>query len=174
MALKEDQIVEVMLRNRIRLTAFIRAIVCDFHAAEDIFQKVCLSALQSSQAFHDSEHLLKWAWLVCRSESFKYLAKQKKAPVIFDEQILEMIHSESQKPSFLDDPSIYSVLEKCLSLLSSPVKLLLQNRYQHNLTGAELAKVLNRNVKSVYVAISRAHRTLYKCMHERIHAQEYT
>ena len=172
MALKDNQIVEVMLRNRIRLTAFIRSIVCDFHAAEDIYQKVCLLALQSSEKFNDSMHLLKWAWLVCRSESLKDLEKRKKAPVIFDEHILEMIQSESQKSSFLDDPNIYTILEKCLSLLSSSVRLLLRKRYTNNLTGAELAKVLNRNVNSVYVAISRAHRALYNCMRKQIRARE--
>ena len=171
MALKEDQIVEVMLRNRIRLTAFIRSIVCDFHAAEDVYQKVCLLALQSSEEFNDSHHLLKWAWLVCRSQSLKDLEKRKKFPAIFDEHILEMIQSESQKSSFLDDPNIFSILEKCLSLLSDPVKLLLQKRYKNNLTGVDLAKVLNRNVNSVYVAISRAHRALYNCMREQINAK---
>lgn len=172
MSLEQDQIIELILRNRIRLTAFIRSIVSDCHSAEDIFQHVCLLALQSSEKFNDTTHLLKWTWMVCRTESLKNLHTRKNHPVIFDEHILEMIQSESEKTTFLDDPEIYSILQKCLSLLSMPVQFMLKKRYQENLTGARLAEILNRDVNSTYVAISRAHRALYQCMRKRIKAAE--
>ena len=168
MALKEDQIVKFMFENRIRLISFIRSIVCDFHVSEDLYQKTCILALQSCETFVDSSHLQKWIWIVCRNESLKYLREQKKSPILFDEQILEMIQSESEKVSLMDDPEIFSILEKCLSQLSEPVKKLLEKRYKYDLTGVKLAESLNMNVKSIYVAVSRAHRSLYNCMHKRI------
>jgi RNA polymerase sigma-70 factor (ECF subfamily) len=168
MALKQEQIVEVVLGNRMRLVAYIRSIVRDFHAAEDLYQKVCLMAVQSSEKFNDTQHLLNWIWMVCRCEALRHVKKQKNHPVIFDENILEMIQTESQKTSLWDDPEVFSALEKCMSKLSSAVKLLLQKRYQDNLTGPRLAEVLNRNVSSIYVTLSRVHRQLYECVHKRI------
>lgn len=172
MALKDDQIVEVIFKNRIRLTAFIRSIVGDYHAAEDIYQRVCVLALQSCEKFNDCTHLLKWTWFVCRSESLKEIKRRKNHPVIFDEHTLELMQSESQKHSFLDDPEIFSILENCLSLLSSPVRLLLHKRYHDNLSGARLAATFQRDVNSIYVAISRAHRALYNCIRKQMHSSE--
>ena len=168
MALNEEQVVETVLKHRLKLISFMRSIVCDFHVAEDLFQKVCLAALQATDKFTDTTHLLKWVWVVSRNESLKYLRDQKKQPILFNEEILEMIQAESEKGSILDDPEIQSILEKCISQLSEPVRNLLEKRYKHNLTGVKLAESLNRNAKSIYVAISRAHRALYNCMQKKI------
>jgi len=172
MTLNENQIVEVMLQNRIRLTSFVCSIVSDFHAAEDIYQKVCLLALQSIQKFNDTNHLLKWAWLACRSESLKEIRRRRDHEVVFDEHTLDTILTESQKHSFMDDPEIFLILQKCLSRLPSSVQYLLQNRYVANMSGEKIAEVLNRNVNSVYMAFSRAHRVLYDCMRKKINTME--
>jgi RNA polymerase sigma-70 factor, ECF subfamily len=172
MALKQEQVVEVILTNRMRLVTFIRSIVRDFHAAEDLYQKACLLAVQSAEKFNDIQHVMNWSWVVCRCEALQYMKKQKNHPIIFDEQILEMVQSESQKITLWDDPEIHSALEKCMSKLSSAVKLLLQKRYQNNLTGVKLAEVVNRNVSTVYVTLSRARRQLYECVHKQIRLME--
>ncbi len=168
MSLNEEQIVELVLTHRLKLISFMRSIVCDFHVAEDLYQKVCLSALQNKEKFTDSGHLMKWVWVVGRNESLKHLRAQKKQPIVLNEEILEMIQCESENNSILDYPEIQSILEKCISQLSEPVKNLLEKRYKQNLTGAKLAESLNRNTKSIYVAISRAHRALYNCMRKKI------
>lgn len=170
MALSENQIVEVMLQNRIQLTTFICSVVCDFHSAEDIHQKVCLQALQSPEKFNDSAHLMKWAWLACRYESFKAIKKRRDQEILFDDHILDMIQSESQKTSFMDDPEIFSILQKCLSRLPSSAQQLLQKRYIHNLSGEKIAESLNRSIQSIYMAFSRTHRALYDCMLEKINS----
>lgn len=168
MPLKDDQIVEIILKNRIRIIAFIRSIVCDFHVSEDLYQKLCLKALQSPEKFDNSAHLWKWIWVVSRNESLNHLRQQKSRPVVLDEQILELIQQESEKASFLDDPEIFAILENCISRLSEPVRKLLENRYRYSLSGLKLAEVLNKNVNSVYVSISRAHRFLYDCMSRQL------
>ncbi len=168
MALNENQIVELMLQNRIRLTSFICSVVCDFHSAEDIFQKVCLLALQSTGNFNDSLHLLKWAWQACRCESFKEINKRKNQEILFDEHILDMIQAESQKPSFMDNPEIISILQMCLSRLSSSAQQLLHKRYLNHLSGEKIAEELHRSINSVYMALSRIHRALYDCMRKQI------
>ena len=168
MALKEEQVIEAVFTNRVKLLAFMRSIVCDFHVAEDLFQRICLLTLQAKEKFDDTECLLKWVWVVSRNESLKYLRDQKKQPLIFNETILAMIQDESEKKTFLDNPETMAVLEKCIAKLSTPVRELLDKRYKQNLTGAKLAEALNRKTNSVYVAVSRAHRSLYNCMQKKI------
>jgi RNA polymerase sigma-70 factor, ECF subfamily len=168
MRLDNQQIVELIMHNRMRLISYARSIACDFHTAEDIYQKMCLKAIQSSEAFEDADHLLKWAWIVCRNEALKSLRNQKNSSVVLDEQIIETIQNAFETPSFMDDPETLNLLEECISKLSMPTKKLLEYRYKHNLSGPKLAASLNKNVKTVYVAISRAHRALHDCMSRQL------
>ena len=61
MTMKADEVVQVLLRCRLRIAGVAAAIARDVHAADDIFQQVVLSALEDKGHFRDSEHLLAWA-----------------------------------------------------------------------------------------------------------------
>jgi RNA polymerase sigma-70 factor (ECF subfamily) len=167
MPLKEDKIVDILFKNRLKLTAYVRSIVCDFHTAEDICQTVSLEAVQSAAKFNDSEHLVRWLWKVCRNQSIKKLSEQKRQPLILDEQILEAVQGEFEKASFLNSSDTYVMLEKCLDKLSAFARRLIKLRYQKNLTGTDLAGALNLKVGSVYVTLSRIHRKLQDCLKEQ-------
>jgi len=61
MALDRDTVVQVLLRERLRIAAIATAIVRDVHAADDIFQQVVLAALEHADQFHDAHHVVAWA-----------------------------------------------------------------------------------------------------------------
>jgi RNA polymerase sigma factor (sigma-70 family) len=153
-----------------KLTAYARSIVYDFHDAEDVYQNVSLKAVRSAAIFNDTQHLVKWSWTVCRTESIKKQEEQNKRPMILDEQILEAIQTEFQKSSPIDSPEVYLILKGCLEKLSSFARQLITLRYCENLTGPNLAQALNRKVKSIYVALSRTHQTLHLCMQKQMHS----
>ena len=75
---------------------------------------------------------------------------------------------EFQKSSYVDSEEISQMLERCIAKLSSYSNKLIMLRYNNNLTGAKLAQVLNKKVKSVYVALSRTHHALRECMRKQI------
>lgn len=172
MPLKHEQIAEIIQANRIRLVAFIHSIVCDLHVAEDIFQRVCLSAIESSDKYNDYQHFLKWMWKTSRCESIKELQKRKKQPLLLDSHALDMIELELQRPSVLDHAEVTYFIEKCMATLSSSARLLLEKRYKDNMTAAAIAKMLNRNTDSVYVSLSRAHQMLNACVRRQIKLRE--
>ena len=62
MEIEPDVIVQVLLRERLRITALAAAVVRDVHAADDIFQQVVLSALEVASRFHDTDHVLAWSF----------------------------------------------------------------------------------------------------------------
>ena len=57
MRLENQQVVELIIKNRTHLISYGRSIACEFHAAEDIFQKMCLKTIQGPDAFEDTNHL---------------------------------------------------------------------------------------------------------------------
>lgn len=172
MPVTQQQIAEVIEMNKIRFLVFIRSIVCDLHSAEDVFQRVCLSAVESSDKYNDIQHLSNWMWQTSRYESIQELQKRKKRPLLLDNHTIEMLELELQKPSMLDHAEILFFIERCMAMLSSSARLLLEKRYHDNMTAATLAKMLNRNVESVYVSLSRAHHMLNACVHRQINLTE--
>ena len=62
----------------------------------------------------------------------------------------------------------HGALRACLEQLSPYVQELIRLRYGEGLSGAGLAKALNRQVNTVYVALSRAHNTLATCIRTRL------
>src|SRR5438874_1159446 len=66
MVLEADTIVQVLLRERLRVTALAAAVVRDVHAADDIFQQVVLAALEARAQFRDTEHVLAWSLRAAR------------------------------------------------------------------------------------------------------------
>ena len=172
MTLKEDKVVEIVFRNRLKLTAYVRSIVGDFHTAEDIYQTASLEAVRSVAKFNDAEHVVRWLWKVCRNESIKKLAEQKRRPLLLDEQTLEVVQSQFEKNSLMNSQDTYAMLEKCLKELSVFARQMIHLRYKKDLTGPDLAGALNRKVKSVYVTLSRIHRKLRECIVKKARSVE--
>ena len=60
MTLEPESIVQVLLRERLRVTALAAAVVRDVHAADDIFQQVVLAALEARAQFRELDHVRAW------------------------------------------------------------------------------------------------------------------
>src|SRR5262249_54002620 len=64
--LEPDTIVQVLLRERLRVTALAAAVIRDVHAADDIFQQVVLAALEARSHFRNTDHVLAWSFRTAR------------------------------------------------------------------------------------------------------------
>src|SRR5689334_8617930 len=76
MGLEPDAVVQLLLRERLRIVAAATAIVRDVHAADDLFQQVALSALEHRNRIRDDDHLLAWVLRTTRHRAID-LARHK-------------------------------------------------------------------------------------------------
>jgi len=60
MAIDQETLVVLLLRERIKLLAYIRAIVRDEHLAEDVFQETSALAVRKRAEIQDGQHFLAW------------------------------------------------------------------------------------------------------------------
>jgi RNA polymerase sigma-70 factor (ECF subfamily) len=69
-----------------------------------------------------------------------------------------------------DDPRASSVaaLEHCISKLTPRAQELVQLRYHEDLSGQHIAERLRKPLNTIYVAISRIHRTLAECVRSEL------
>ncbi|MBY0513593.1 MAG: hypothetical protein K2P78_06740, partial [Gemmataceae bacterium] len=81
MPLETDTVVQVLLQERRRVTAFAAAVVRDVHAADDIFQQVVLTALEGRARFRDADHLLAWSLRAARHRAVDQVRGRRPQPL---------------------------------------------------------------------------------------------
>src|SRR3954463_14416993 len=81
MPLEMDMIVQTLLKERRRVTAYAAAVVRDVHAADDIFQQVVLAALEARARFRDAEHLMAWSLRAARHRAVDQIRGRRMRPL---------------------------------------------------------------------------------------------
>lgn len=169
MALNHDKIVRLLFQNRAVLLAYINAIVQDDHMAEDIFQDVSILAINKCSEIHDETHLNKWIRKAARDKSIDELRRLRRQPLQLSENVVVKLEGEWDAYGTSKTSSMVDALRLCLKKLSPYAAQLVRLRYVDGLTGNALATRVQRKTATVYVALSRVHRTLGQCVKK--HAQ---
>ncbi|MBI1375232.1 MAG: sigma-70 family RNA polymerase sigma factor [Phycisphaera sp.] len=168
MALPHDQIVRVLMRHRVQLLAFIRAIVSDVHLAEDILQDVSALAIQKSDAIDGEDHLLPWVRQAARYKAMNALAKRSRQPRAFGDKTLDLIEADWAAHDTAASNDTLDALEQCVERLSPYSRSILDARYKQGHVGDQLAEAVKRKTASVYVQLSRIHNALADCVRRRL------
>lgn len=172
MAIDGDTLVRVLLRNRASLVAYAVCIVRDDHLAEDVFQDVSVLAYQKRANITDEKHLMAWLRIVIRQQAIKALGKRSRAPLKFNNSMLDLLDEHWQKFDGPEADDYLSALRYCIDRLAPKARELVRLRYTDGMRGRNLAKIFNQPVNSIYVALSRIHRTLAKCVSRFINRVE--
>lgn len=167
MPLSHDEIVAQLMRHRATLFAYIWSVVADEHIAEDVLQDVSRLAIAKSEQINDADHVLPWARRAAKFTALNVMRKRAKGHVTLDEKTLNLLDPHWDTAG--NDSSDTAVaLQKCLAQLTPKSKRLVQLRYHDNLSGRALAEATGQQLRSVYTALSRIHRTLGDCIRERL------
>jgi RNA polymerase sigma-70 factor (ECF subfamily) len=172
MTLEADSIVQVLLRERLRVTALAAAVVRDVHAADDIFQQVVLAALESRGQFHDADHLLAWSLRAARHRALDWARRRQLRPL--PDEVLDLLEAPHADDAEAGWPERGDALHHCLDRLAPSARSLLQMRYGEGLTAAVIAGRLDRSADAVYQSLSRIHRCLRECVERRLGTAKQT
>lgn len=166
MVLESDTIVQVLLRERLRVTALAAAVVRDVHAADDIFQQVVLAALEAGPHFRDADHLLAWSFRVARHRALD-LARGRRLRSLPDE-VLDLLESRWADPALAVNTDRGEALHRCLGRLGPPARELLQMKYADGLSASTIADRQSRTAAAVYQKLCRIHRALRDCVEQEL------
>ncbi|MBO93583.1 MAG: hypothetical protein CMI32_01625 [Opitutales bacterium] len=164
----ENEIVTILLRERMRLSAFAWSILRDTHIVEDVIQEVIVKALANRGKIKDEGHLLAWARTTTRNQSIDFLRKHRGRVVTLEDETLEVLHENMRFRESADTSARKDALHQCISKLPEKSRQVLNLRYQEEMRGTAVAKSLNRTVDAVYQMLSRLHRQLRKCIESRL------
>ncbi|HEY2787401.1 MAG TPA: sigma-70 family RNA polymerase sigma factor [Fimbriiglobus sp.] len=162
MTLEPDTVVQVLLRERLRVTATAAAVVRDVHAADDIFQAVVLSALEHCDHFQEPEHVLAWSLRAARHRAVD-LARRRQLRTL-PENVLDLLEAKWDDPAGELWTDRAEALHRCMDKLTGPAKNLLMLRYTEGMAANAIAGKLHRSADAIYQNLSRIHRALRACV----------
>lgn len=162
MTMKADEVVQVLLRWRLRVAGVAAAVARDVHAADDIFQQVVLTALENTGQFRDADHLLAWAVRAARHRAID-LSRRRKMITLPDE-VLDLLEAQWAGPMSASWPERIEALHRCVARVGARSRELLQKKYAEGLTVTVIAAQVRRSPDAVYQMLSRVHRSLRECV----------
>jgi len=164
MALDRDTVVRLLMRERTKILAYVYAILRDHHAGEDVLQEVSVLAIDRCAEIEGEKHSLGWVRLAARFKALKALRQRRTQPVGLDDEVLDLLEGHWQRFDDTAASEMVDTLRRCLDRLTPNARRLVTMKYVDGLDGARIAERLDRQVRSVYTALSRIHRALSECL----------
>jgi RNA polymerase sigma-70 factor (ECF subfamily) len=143
--------------------------VRDPHLAEDVISETALEIVRSWNKYDRSRPFPQWARGVARHIALKNLRKRNREPLLFDPEVLESVGKYID--SMGDEARLEErkrVLHECMQKLPLVNQQLIRLRYFENRRYEEIAGLLKRNVPALYMAFTRIHEVLLKCVQKNV------
>jgi len=169
MPIQEETLVLLLLRERSRLLAYVRAIVRDEHLAEDVFQEAAALAVRERERIQDRAHFLLWMRKTARYRALNALRQRQR--LVFNDELLDQLEADWERTDAVPDAELADALHHCMGQLTPNNQHILKLRYGQGISGLRLAEALGRQLNAVYVALTRIHKALGECIRRRLESE---
>ena len=172
MALSPEKVAQLLMSEHLRLRAYVWLIVRDDHLVDDVLQEVSLVAVRKCEAIVDDSHFPAWARTTSRNIALDMLRKEQRTPSAVGDRLMDVIDEHWDEVESLAGSTSVNALRHCLEELTPYNRRLIELRYGEGLKSSQVAERLDRAVGTVYVALTRVHKTLGDCVRGRIDREE--
>ena len=166
---KMAKFIKLLTANQNGIYAYILSRVLRSADADDILQETTGTMWNKFDQFKSGTDFLAWGFTIARYNILNYRKKNKKQPMILDEDVLNRIESLQVKNS--KSSQRIDALKSCMKLLPGNSSNLIQMRYADGIDVKDIALRLNRSVPWVYKILTRVQLILMRCINRRL-AQE--
>ncbi len=152
---------EQFLRHSDLIRGFIRSLLADRTMADDVLQETFLTVTRKASDFQAGTSFPKWACSVARYKVLEARRAMRRGSLGLSEKVIEAlaVTEEAHHP----DPRVEH-LQECLQELPPSMRRVIDLRYEGDHPAPEIASITGWKVEAVYVALSRARKTLRNCL----------
>jgi RNA polymerase sigma-70 factor (ECF subfamily) len=166
--MERDELVRCLMGQRPLLLGYIRAVVRNLHAAEDLFQEMFILALEHAHEIQDAGHAGAWARKTAQFLALNELRRHRQRDVSLD-AMLDLGVQELLEPAWRshqagDGGHRLDALQRCLERLTPSARRLIQLRFQDGLDCPGVARSLEKPLNTIYVGLSRIYKKLAECI----------
>lgn len=154
-------------RIQSEVLAYVRALVHDRAAADDVFQSTSLTMWRRFDAFREGEPFLPWALGIARHEVLHYWRTRRRDRLVFGEAALARLADMAAAIAAEADPR-QRALEACVKKLPDRQRQLVALFYGQRLPADQIAASWGLTVHAVYKALKVMRRGLLECVEKRL------
>jgi RNA polymerase sigma factor (sigma-70 family) len=165
--LDQPTLVRLLVSERVKMLAYIQSLVLDEDLAEDVFQDVCMLAVQKISVIKSETHLLRWLRTTAKFVAMNTMQKRKQRTLSLDDGLIEVLEAAWQKRDTDNVSEMTDSLRHCVDLLPATARRLVEQRYMQAKTYDQLSAETGRPVPSLYVTFSRILSALNDCISAR-------
>lgn len=156
-------------RVQSEVLAYVRSLVHDRSAADDVFQAASLTLWRRFDSFRTGEPFLPWALGIARHEVLHYWRARRRDRLVFSEAAIERLADAAAGLAAEADPR-QRALEACVESLPDRQRQLVALFYGQRLPAEQIATAWDRSVHAVYKALKVMRRGLLECVERRLAA----
>jgi RNA polymerase sigma-70 factor len=162
---------EILVReNQAMLMTYLRAVVRDRSAVDDLFQETMLITWQKLDEYDRSRPFGPWLRGIAAKLVMAHFRKTKSDIPAFEEETLEYLSQQLQhiceRPGDTWDEKI-AALTHCIEALSEHYRQAIRMRYFEQTPASEIAVVSKTSVENVKKRLQRARSDLLECLRRK-------
>ena len=166
-AKKTENFVRLLAEHQNRVYGYVYSLLGDHTRASDVVQETNLVLWRKIDQFDPEKPFLPWAFAIARFQVLAHLRDQKRDRFLLDPDLAESLSAEAEtQAEQLDE--LREALRPCMQSLTERNRELIEHRYFHAMSIADVAAAVERSVSAVKVALLRVRRQLGQCVQQRM------
>ena len=160
------RIAQLVVKHRHGLLAYLYGVLPDAHVAEDLFQEVCVVAVQKAAEFQDGTNFVAWARTIARNKLREHL--RRRAGVAVDDAFFDGLETAFDDARAGFDADVRKdALRRCLGEIQDRARQMLLWRYEEGLTAASIADRTGQSRAGVNSLLQRVREILRECVQRK-------
>jgi len=167
--LTREDLSRLLQAERGSLVGFLTMLTGDRHAADDLFQEVCLESWNARGTFEPGTDFGAWIRAVARIQVLRHWKREKKhRAVSMNPELLEQLAQ-----SWVEEPAPHEdvrgrALEDCVKTLEPPQVQVLRWRYSESWPHDRIARETGRTEDAVKMLLYRLRKLLETCVESKL------
>jgi len=157
-----EAFVRLLVEHEPKLRAFLRGLLPTWDAVEEVAQEASLVAWRKYGSFEQDTNFGGWLLTIARFEALKHRRKMARSPLVFDDDVWELLADETPTSTELDPRS--EALEHCLQQLEDAQRELLLKTHTPGIRLNEVARASGRSEQALYKTVQRLRAALLQCI----------
>ncbi len=163
----QDRMLRMLARERRMIQAFTRAMVSDYHLAEDVLQEVFVVALRQREQFAEGTNFPAWIREIVKRVSWTQMRKAGRRTAALDARTLDLMAPALDLPADAWEAE-RRALQSCLAGLAPESRRVLALRYAEEAPLVRIAEDVGRSVDGVKGLLKRLRQKLADCVASKL------
>jgi RNA polymerase sigma-70 factor (ECF subfamily) len=166
----QNEFLRLLLAAETDLRAFVRSVLRDSAAVDDVFQETALVLWQRFAEFDPARPFGAWARGVAAKKLLQRRDQESRFPRTLSPEAIQRVSEAFDRLESTSEVRRQDALEECLARLPEKSRELIQSRYGDERRPQQIAEETGRTIAAVYHMLSRVRSQLEDCIRQRLRA----